>query len=110
MARFQKGNSAGGRKKGSVNKNKGKVKEIITNFLENNLSRVQEDLDSLEPRDRLKIILEMASFVVPKMKSVEVDVDVQHNTLGLSNEDYIELENQIIELNDNGNGTNEIKE
>lgn len=106
---FKKGNKYGGRTHGSKNKNKGKVKEIISTLLDTNLSRIQEDLDALEPKDRLKIMLEMASYVIPKMKSVEVDVDVQHNTLGLSNEDYIELENQIIELNDNGNGVNELK-
>ena len=101
MAKFQKGNSAGGRKKGSVNKNKKIVKDNLSMILENNMERLQEDLDALEPKDRVKLILEIASYVVPKMKSVEVDVDVQHtNALGLSAEEFLEIEAETLKWNE----------
>ena len=101
---FKKGNKLGGRPKGAKNKTKNEVKEVLQDILEKNIDTVQTDLDSLEPKDRLKIMLELMSYIVPKMRSVEVDVDVQHRQLGLSEQEFLSLENHIIELNDNGDG------
>jgi hypothetical protein len=61
-----------GRPKGAVNLSTAKVKESFSLLLENNLSTLQGDLDSLKPGDRLRILLELASFIIPKMKAVEV--------------------------------------
>jgi len=61
-----------GRPKGAVNVSTAKVRESFSMLLENNLSTLQSDLDSLKPGDRLRILLELASFIIPKMKAVEV--------------------------------------
>ena len=99
--KFEKGNSVGGRKKGSINKSKKIVKDNLSSILENNMDRLQEDLDALEPKDRVKLILEIASYIIPKMKSVEVDVDVQHsNALGLSTEEFLEIEAETLKWNE----------
>ena len=74
---FKKGNSLGGRKVGSVNKSNKQTKEAFALLLNNNLNRLQSDLDNLEPKDRLKIMLELASFVVPKLRSVESAIEVK---------------------------------
>jgi len=42
---FQKGNSLGGRKKGSVNKTTKVVKERLQKLVENNLKGLQKDLN-----------------------------------------------------------------
>jgi hypothetical protein len=74
---FQKGNALGGRKVGSVGKSNAKTKEAFTLLLNNNLSKLQSDLDNLESKDRLKIMLELASYVIPKLRSVESEIEVK---------------------------------
>jgi len=83
--RFEKGNTYGGRTTGAVGKVTSKVKEAFNTLLENNLERLQDDLDSLDPKDRLKIILELASYTTPKLRAIELQADI-HN----DNEDLLE--------------------
>ena len=40
---------------------------------------MQEDLISLDPKDRIKLMLEMSSFIIPKLKSVEMQADINNN-------------------------------
>lgn len=74
---FKKGNQLGGRTAGAVGKSNAKTKEFFALLLENNLSKLQSDIDSLEPKDRLKIMLELASYVIPKLRSVESAIEVK---------------------------------
>jgi hypothetical protein len=62
-----------GRERGKPNLITAKVRESFNELLEGNLHKIQSDLDSLKPIERVKVLLEMASFVIPKMKSVEVN-------------------------------------
>jgi hypothetical protein len=68
--RFAEGNE--GRPKGSVNKSSNEIRETFQLLLENNLEKLQEDLNELEPKDRVKLLLDLASFIIPKMKSIDV--------------------------------------
>jgi len=74
---FQKGNKLGGRTPGAVGKSNQKTKEAFALLLENNLDRIQSDLNTLEPKDRLKILIDLAGFVVPKQKAIEQSVSVK---------------------------------
>lgn len=74
---FKKGNNLGGRTHGAVGKSNQKTKEAFALLLENNLSKLQSDIDALEPKDRLKILIDLAGFIVPKMKSVENNIEVK---------------------------------
>lgn len=58
---------------GVANKSTAETREAFSLLLSNNLARLQQDLDSLEPKDRLKIILDLARFVVPQLQSVSID-------------------------------------
>lgn len=69
--RFTKGNNAGGRTKGSKNKVTQQVRETFLQFINNNLERMQEDYNTLEPRERFKVLFDMAKYVMPTLKSVE---------------------------------------
>lgn len=74
---FQKGNKLGGRTPGALGKSNKAAKQAFLYLLNNNLSRLQDDLDKLEPRDRLKIMLELANYVIPKLRSVESAIEVK---------------------------------
>lgn len=68
---FEEGNTLGGRKKGSENKETKKIREWIGKFLENNLDQLENDIKSLEPKDRVKAIGDLMEYAVPKLARVE---------------------------------------
>jgi hypothetical protein len=69
---FEHNNTLGGRKQGSLNTATQHTRIAFKCLLENNLEKLQQDIDSLKPKERLEIILKMAAFVVPTLKSIEV--------------------------------------
>ena len=68
--RFAEGNT--GRPKGSVGKSNNKIREAFQMLLEDNLEQLRVDISSLEPKERVKFMLELATFIIPKMKSVDL--------------------------------------
>lgn len=68
---FKKGVSGNpkGRPKGSVNKVRSRVAEAISALLENNLEKFQENFDELEPKERIRILLKLLEFVLPKAQA-----------------------------------------
>jgi hypothetical protein len=61
-----------GRTPGAINVITREVRKSYQNLIENNMERLQDDLDRLDPKDRLKILIELSKFIIPTMKSVEV--------------------------------------
>lgn len=69
MAKFKKGE--GGRPKGAKNKSSVKVREAFSDLLNDNLPQLKEDIRELEAKDRVKILLDIAKFVIPTLRSQE---------------------------------------
>ena len=67
-----KGIKTGGRTKGAQNKTTAEIRENFNLLLDNNFSKIQSDIDQLEPKDRIKTILELAKFVLPTLKAMEL--------------------------------------
>ena len=71
MARRRKGTEkTGGRKKGTPNRISGTVKEWIASIIDTNRNKFEEDLELLEPGDRVRVISNLLQYVTPKMQSV----------------------------------------
>jgi len=70
---FAEGNT--GRKAGSLNRATKDIRDAFTLLIENNIDTLQKDLDSLEPKERVKLLLDMAQFVVPKLRNVDLKTD-----------------------------------
>ena len=70
---FAEGNT--GRKAGTPNKATTEIKEAFQMLLEDNLEQLRVDISSLEPKERVKFMLELATFIIPKMKSVDLKAD-----------------------------------
>ena len=68
-----KGTRQNGRTPGTQNKTTKEIRETFKNLLENNLEQVQNDFDSLEPKDRVLFLLKLTSFVIPTLRSIEVN-------------------------------------
>ena len=73
--RFAEGNT--GRPKGSVNKSSNEIRETFQLLLENNLSKLQEDLNELEPKDRIKLLLNLSNYILPKLRSIDLQSDIE---------------------------------
>lgn len=60
-------------RKGVPNRINHEVRKSFQLLVENNLERLQNDLDELEPKDRIKFILDIAKFILPTLQAVSVD-------------------------------------
>jgi len=74
---FRGQRNAFGRPKNAPNKVTGAVKEAFTLLLENNLDQLQDDLDHLKPYERIKVILELANYVIPKLRATDLQINEQ---------------------------------
>ena len=71
MAGRKKGTEkTGGRKKGTPNRISGTVKEWIASIIDTNRNKFEEDLELLEPGERVRVISNLLQYVTPKMQSV----------------------------------------
>ncbi len=71
------GQKFGGRTAGTSNKTTAEIRETFATLLENNLDALQSDIDDLKPNERIKVLLDLATFIIPKMRSVEVSQQEQ---------------------------------
>jgi len=62
-----------GKPKGATNKNTKELRGKIALILNNNIDKVQTDLEQLQPKDRLNVLLQFMKFVIPTLKQVEVE-------------------------------------
>jgi hypothetical protein len=61
----------GGRLEGTPNKATASIREAFKKMIEDNLELIKEDLESLKPIERLKVITDLAKFCVPTLKSID---------------------------------------
>ena len=79
MTGFKGIRNVNGRPKGAVNKTTAEIREHFQNLVANNLEQLNEDLNTLEPLQRLKIIIELSKFVVPTLKATELSMELDNN-------------------------------
>jgi len=60
------------RNKGSLNVTTKRAKEVVSTLLEESLSTVISDIKVLEPKDRIKLIIDLLPFVISKVKPQQV--------------------------------------
>ena len=66
--------------------------------IENNIDSVQNDLDEMQPRDRVNALLQFMKFVIPTQKAIELD---NRESQEEKNEAYIQKLMEIPEENFN---------
>ena len=94
---FKEGNNMGrGRPKGASNKSTETIKRSISMLLENNIDTVQNDLDEMQPRDRVNALLQFMKFVIPTQKAIELDNKESEEE---KNEAYIQMLMDVPEEN-----------
>ncbi len=81
-------NNPNGRPKGKPNKTTAEIKEIINQLVSNNIDKLQTDINSLEPKERIKVICFLINYVVPKLQNIHAETEKQTIIyLGLDEED-----------------------
>jgi hypothetical protein len=72
MIGFRGTRNTDGRPKGSQNKDTTVIRNCFQLLVENNLEQLDVDLKKLEPKDRIKAVLDLAKFVIPLLKATEL--------------------------------------
>ena len=60
----------GGREKGTPNRLTKELRTILKDVLYNELEKIEELLDSLEPKERLELVIKLIPFVLPKVDKI----------------------------------------
>lgn len=76
------GKKTGGRQKGTPNKTTKKVRDAISDVVNNyfDSDKFAKDIEDLDPKDRVSAIEKLASYVIPKLQSVDVNAEVKSQT------------------------------
>lgn len=82
-------NNPNGRPLGVQNKVTTSLKDRVNLLIENNFDKLQADLNTVEPKDRLNIMLKLMEYVLPKQKETKIDFS------NLSDAEIDELINRI---------------
>lgn len=70
---FTQGNK--GKPQGAKHKATMEIREKFQMLLENNFDQLQKDLNKVEPSQRVKLILELAQYCLPKLKATEMSIE-----------------------------------
>tara|TARA_B100001778_G_C18277703_1_gene489456 strand:+ start:358 stop:657 length:300 start_codon:yes stop_codon:yes gene_type:complete len=79
--KWQKGQSGNpnGRPEGVKNKSTQKIRESIQRIVENNIENIQESLDLMNPRERVKYIIDLIKLVLPTLRPVDQINSISEN-------------------------------
>lgn len=92
-------------REGVPNKATSEVRRAFKQLVERNLPQMQSDLDSLEPKDRIRFILEMAKLILPQLQSISID-DLREKEIQGFNVLTINIKDNSDESNDS-NGSDD---
>jgi hypothetical protein len=94
---FATGNKGGGRVKGSENKATGELRDFISHLVNENKDKLQNDLDMLEPKERVDAFIKLLEFTTPKLQRTQLEGDITHK-----NHVVVTIENEQPKIEDNG--------
>ena len=63
----------GGRQKGTLNKATANLKATIQGIVERQFETLEDDLENIDPKDKLNIVLKLIEYVLPKQRETKID-------------------------------------
>ena len=79
MARNKGMFKTGGRQSGTPNKITNDVRECIKSFINGNIASLQPEYDKMEAKDKLRFLVDLLPYIVPKLQSTFEDTDNEVN-------------------------------
>lgn len=79
MGKFEKGNP--GKPKGAKNKVNTELRGLIQKLFNDNFDKIQEDLEILKPKDRLKFLSDLLPYLLPKLQSTTHNTEIDLDTM-----------------------------
>lgn len=74
--KYEKGHEKqGGRKAGTPNKATATIKERIAALVDEQFENLNDDLELLEPKDRVTAYLKLLEYVLPKQREQKIDLN-----------------------------------
>ena len=64
------GKKYGGRQKGTPNRLTKELRTILKNVLYNELENIEQLLESLEPKERVELVIKLIPFILPKVDKI----------------------------------------
>jgi len=66
----------GGRQKGTPNKLTKEIRTVLKDLIYKELDEIKEHLDSLEPKQRIELVIKLTPYVLPKVESISHNTNV----------------------------------
>ena len=64
------GKKYGGRQRGTPNKLTKEIRIVLKDLIYKELDEIKERLDSLEPKQRIELVIKLIPYVLPKVDSI----------------------------------------
>lgn len=71
--KFTTGNP--GKPKGATSTKTNEIRASFQLLIENNLHQLEDDLSKLKPKERLDVVMNLANYIIPKLKATEMTFD-----------------------------------
>lgn len=87
MGKFEVGNP--GRPKGAKNKSTQLMRDRIQALFDDNFDKIQDDLESLDPKDRLKLMTDLLPYLLPKLQSTTYSQTIDLDSMNEEDLDFL---------------------
>lgn len=75
-----KGKKTGGRQKGCLNRVTSDVRQKFREFIEDNFDTFKTEWEGIaDPKDKVKLYIDAAKFVVPALQSIDLEANVSRD-------------------------------
>ena len=65
-----KGFKTGGRELGTPNKTTSELRKVLKHMVDNELQNLQDNINELEPKERIELLTKLLPYVIPKVQTV----------------------------------------
>ena len=73
-----KTNNPNGRPKGSQNRTTKEIKELLNNFISDNLDDLQAEYNNLDAKEKLQFFERVLKYVLPQQRDINQTIDVSN--------------------------------
>ena len=89
MAAIKGHKKAGGREKGTLNRQTAELRQFISGIIYENMPKIRADIEALEPERRIAIFEKLLSYVLPKPQAAEFPTEAGLMTVRSGNSSWV---------------------